>query len=216
VVAKDKISSCAWNWLHILTDGQILERPLISAAILSWFFLQLVSGFVLIVASNVCYMSFDFFHIFYCFWFLHLLARNHKHNALDQRQPTMTMMGTSSCQTETWLASFLYQKTHYILSHAICVLQNNSWFYWTGALTKGCTCMHIIILILSEIDIYFAYIYIYKFHSYPPLCSALFIWVNYTWPKKKKKKKKKLENKQKFLKKKLAKFTKLLKLKNWK
>ncbi len=116
----------------------------------------------------------------------------------------MTMMGTSSCQAETWLASFLYQKTHYILSHAICVLQNNSWFYWTGALTKGCTCMHIIILILSEIDIYFAYIYIYKFHSYPPLCSALFIWVNYTWPLKKKKKKK------------LAKFTKLLKPQNWK
>ncbi len=74
----------------------------------------------------------------------------------------------------------------------------------TGALTKGCTCMHIIILILSEIDIYFAYIYIYKFHSYPPLCSALFIWVNYTWPLKKKKKKK------------LAKFTKLLKPQNWK
>jgi hypothetical protein len=206
VVAKDKISSCAWNWLHILTDGQILERPLISAAILSWFFLQLVSGFVLIVASNVCYMSFDFFHIFtvsdFCTSWLEI---------------TNIMPLTKGNRQWPWWAHQVAKQKHgwhrfFIRKHiTFSPMPFVSYKIIlgfielvTGALTKGCTCMHIIILILSEIDIYFAYIYIYKFHSYPPLCSALFIWVNYTWPLKKKKKKK------------LAKFTKLLKPQNWK
>lgn len=123
-----------------------------------------------------------FFPHFYCFWFLHLLARNHKHNALHQRQPTMTMMGHIKLPNKKhgWHRFFI--RKHIAFSPMPFVSYKIILGFIelvTGALTKGCTCMHIISLILPEIDRHIFCIYIYLQISLLPPCAqhCLFGWI---------------------------------------
>jgi len=167
------------------TDGQIFWERDCSLVLLSiMIFLQLFLGFVLIVTSNVLWVWFSTF-LLVCD-FCTLVARNHKHNALDESRPTdndhdghIKLPNRKHC-----LHSSLSEH-NYILSHAIlCPTKISLGFIElvTGAPTKRCTCMHIIILI-SEIHIYL-HICISKVLTLTHLGLALFIWVNYTWPQK--------------------------------